>query len=343
MDREPRRYKESEDALHALEEVFAAAPKRRKKNFLQRNFVPVRGDSKKEKLRKAMVNFCLFVIFVCILVLLWYFVIDKWVSAPPPPPESRTESYTTPEGSTEIREIRVIDWAGLKALNPEVVCWLKIPGAKVDLPIVQTLDNVYYLKRDFKCKPSRYGNPFMDWRNKLEPMDTNLIIYGHHMKDGTIFGRLKEYEKRDVVANNPIITLETPEATYYYKVIAVLNVNGAPGEDRNYVFHFDTPRIPKKEDFDGFVKQLRQRTLINTGVDVQYGDHLLSVQTCLYDFKDEFLVLVARRVREGEGLEIDTNLVQKNPNPRYPQAWYDRFNGGRNPFRDAELWYPPAQ
>ncbi|MDR3313140.1 MAG: class B sortase [Oscillospiraceae bacterium] len=344
---------ESKDALEAMESVLeASGPKLRKKNFFEKNFLPLKTDSKREKRRKIIFDIAVFVMFISVLVLLWFYVIDPGIA------KSKSAKLqgihgdaivdmTTPDGgyiqAPAEAEQRRLTYTALKARNPEYVGWLSIPGASVELPVVQTGDNKTYLKKDFDRMSSNYGNPFLDYRNSQALDDANLIIYGHHMHDGKIFASLTNYETKATLSKYPIISLELEDATLRYKIVAVLKTNGSPQEDNGYVFHFDTPNFKSEENFNGYVEQLKQRTLFYTsteGVDIQYGDRLLSIQTCLYQYENEFLVIVGRLLREGEDPNIPADQVHHNPNIRYAQAWYNKYNKGVNPWKNKERWYP---
>jgi sortase B len=343
---------ESQDLLNATDAVIKAAPGTKKKNFFQANMIPLKGDSKRERSRKVIFDSLLLVMLCCVLVLGWVWGYDPW-HAGITGGERQTEFYgdtpretqTTPQGAVveQTRPVEHVRQSFDKLLerNGDCVGWLTAPGAKIDLPIVQTENNDYYLHRNFDLEPSRYGNPFVDYRNSMDPMSTNIIIYGHHMRNGTIFTQLGNYKNYGVVQHNPIITLETPDgASYQYKIFSVLVVNGKPKDDNGYVFAANTPEFPNKESFNGFVRQLKQRSFVNTSVDVQYGDKLISLQTCVYDFDYEFLYVVGRLVRPGESLHVDISQIKKNPNPRVPQALYDKYKQ-KNPFANAERWQAP--
>ncbi|MDR2647023.1 MAG: class B sortase [Oscillospiraceae bacterium] len=341
-----KRQPESEDALDALETVLKTT---KKKNFLESHIIPLKTDSKNEKRRKMILSIAFLIMFLSLLVLLWLFVIDPAISDKTngglQEIHGTADTVQTDENGNQVattREPKIVrqTYDALKQRNSEYVGWLTVPGAEIDLPVVQTKNNNYYLYRDFDTKQSRYGNPFMDYRNNINPLDSNLIVYGHHMKNGKIFGQLQNYTSKATAIASPIITLELRDVTYQYKIFAVIRTNGASSGDLDgYVFRFDTPRFPTEENFAGYIRQLKQRTLYNTGVDVQYGDHLISLQTCLYDYPDEFLVVVGRLVRPGESLKLDPNLVHSNANPRMPQAYYDKRDR-KNPFANAEKWYP---
>ena len=345
----------SEDALDALEEVVNTLPVRRRKNFFEKNMVPLKGDSGKVKRRKAIFDSCLLVIFVCAVVLAWTVVIDPWMAdrlqddlrsvfeatetvAPTEPPETQP-GETAPPPTTSIQVITTrASHETLKRRNSDYIGWLKAPGASINMPIVRTANNDYYLKRDFDRNPSKYGNPFADYRVSLDPMSANLVIYGHHMRNGTIFTYLSRYQQANVVKNNPIITMEMATGeVLQYKIVSVLAVNGRGIDDNGYVFAANTPDFTSPEKFSGYVRQIKERSCVDTGVDVEWGDKLISLQTCIYTYDYEFLYVIGRLVRPGESLSLP--YVKANPNPRMPQAWYDAKKKD-NPYRYAEIWLP---
>ena len=351
MDNE--RQPASEDALEALDAVVSTPPVRRRKNFFEKTMIPLKGDSKKAKQRKMIFDSCLLVIFVCAVVLSWTLVIEPEIAARKQAElemifagEEVTDAPTEPPGPGETAPppttaVVVVttrqSHAKLKERNSDYIGWLKAPGGSINSAVVKTANNDYYLKRDFDRKPSKYGNPFADWRTSLDPMSTNLIIYGHHMNNGTIFTYLTRYQQPSVVKSNPIITLEMATGeVYHYKIVSVLAVNGKPADDNGYVFHANTPDFSGPENFAGYVRQIKARSLVETDVDVVWGDKLISLQTCIYTYDYEFLYVIARRVRPGESLTV---TAKANANPRMPQAWYDKKKRD-NPFRNAEIWMP---
>ncbi|MCL2494095.1 MAG: class B sortase [Oscillospiraceae bacterium] len=354
---------ESDDALEALEAVVNMPPKRRKKNFFEKNMIPLKGDSARIKRRKVIFDSCLLVMFVCLLVLSWVVVIDPWNSKRlfgeledlynqgTEISEPYTEATKPDDGSpaippttTSIIVTRPLTHPELLERNRDYKGWLRAPGADISLPIVQTADNSYYLKRDFYRRPSKYGNPFVDCRVDMKN-PTNIIIYGHHMSNGTIFTYLTRYKNAGTVKNSPLITLELPDGTVNrYKIVSVLAINGRSEDDKSrgpddngYVFAVNTPEFGSQASFDGYVRQIKQRSYVDTGVDVRYGDQLISLQTCIYDFDYEFLYVIGRLVREGESTSVPN--VKANPSPRHPQALYDKLKQ-TNPYADAERWYP---
>lgn len=224
------------------------------------------------------------------------------------------------------------------ALNQDFVGWLTIEGKNISLPIVQADDNDYYLYRDFFGVDTDYGNPFMDYRNTIErPYDQNTILYGHYMRDNMIFSSLKEYLSISGFQESPIIDFDNLFEDTKWKVYAVYLTNADPASDNGYSFDYLYTNFPSEESFESFIRAVDERKLYTTGVDINSSDKIITLSTCSYNYSDERLVVVGRLVRDGEDPTVDTSLAYANPNPRYPQAWYDK-KGKENPYKDADRW-----
>ena len=113
--------------------------------------------------------------------------------------------------------------------------------------------------------------------------------------------------------------------------------NATTAEDNVYFFNYVWTNI-SEASFEQYIAELDSRKLYTTGVDIKPTDKILTLSTCLYEFHHARLVVVARMVRDGESEEVDTPLVKTNPNPRYPQAWYDK-DKKQNPYKNANRWY----
>ena len=232
-----------------------------------------------------------------------------------------------------------LKYAEAYAQNTDLVGWLKISKLKMDFPILQTDNDSYYLKRSFTHRYTDLGNPFLACENSVKTLDRNSIIYGHSTRaSDKIFSKLFDYRTTRGFINNPIIEFNTIYHDYKWKVYAVFITNATTAEDNGYFFNYIWRNI-SEDSFKQYVKELDSRKLYTTGVDIKSTDRILTLSTCLYEFDNARLVVVARMMREGESEKIDTSLVKTNPNPRYPQAWYDKLNK-QNPYKNANRWYP---
>lgn len=166
-----------------------------------------------------------------------------------------------------------VDFEKLKQMNNQIVAWLKVNGTKVEYPVVQAEDNDYYLNHNLDKKYNVGGWVFADYRNKLDGTDKNIIIYGHNMKDGSMFGTLKSILTEDWYNNeqNYIIDLITEKEEQKYEVFSVYQIKS---EDYYIKTEFSN------EDFGKFVEKLRDRSVKDFNIEVTSEDSILTLSTC---------------------------------------------------------------
>lgn len=179
--------------------------------------------------------------------------------------------------------------------NRDLIGWLNIPGV-IDLPVVYR-DNVYYLTHDFDKNKSEAGTLFLDKNHRFTETAQNLLIHGHNMKDGTMFGRLAQYEQDiDYYRAHPIVQFSTLWEEETYVIFAVLNVPLDVQNDR-FINFFSHPTFDSDEAFDAYVRSLQLGSIYAIPIGAKPSDALLTLSTCL---GEDRLVIVCRRVREGE-------------------------------------------
>lgn len=223
---------------------------------------------------------------------------------PEPEPQSDLEEQPAPTAVPDVVQTTKYHRVGGEALpemaqlhgqNHDLVAWLQIPDV-LDLPVVYR-DNSYYLTRDFTKQKNASGTIFLDENHPFKEKTQNLLLHGHNMKDGTMFGRLAQYLTDDTyLRNHPIIYFDTLWQKEQYVIFAVLDVSLKPGDTRffNYFTH-DT--FASDTEFSMYIRQLQLRSRYAIPIDVEPADALLTLSTCL---DDDRLVIVARRLREGE-------------------------------------------
>lgn len=234
--------------------------------------------------------------------------------------EQTTEPEIEPQDELIISDTILPKFEEYYAQNDDLVGWIKVPNTLIDYPIVQAEDNDFYLHRDFEKNYLFDGIPFMDFRNILKPdLYDNTLIYGHNMGlKGTMFTELMRYKNIDFYKKSPLIQMDTLYHESQWKVIAVYEANTEPqyGE----VFEYYNFVLAQNEaEFQAHLDEIYKRSYYTTGVDVQYGDKLITLQTCLNDKYDTKLIVTARRVRPGESLEVDVNAATINENRVLPR------------------------
>jgi sortase B len=182
----------------------------------------------------------------------------------------------------------------LSGINGEYLGWLTVDGSGVNLPVVLGEDNSFYLNHDFYKEKSSYGTLFADCLTR-RGQDGNLLIYGHHMKNGSMFGSLTSYCDREFFQEHKRILWETEEDSFLYEIFAVLVVPGEESDPdylpiRNYLGRI----LP--EDGEILLTELKNRALIWRNLAVTGEDDLLFLMTCDYTKKDGRLLLCAVRM-----------------------------------------------
>lgn len=209
--------------------------------------------------------------------------------------------------------------------NSDFKGWITVPNTNIDNPIYQTDNNDFYLNHNQKKQKSVYGAVFFDYRNTITENETdkNLVIYGHNMKNGSMFANLNKYKELSFYKQNPTVEFSTLYKKSTYKVYAAFVLNASKADDGGYIYNISRKSFADDDDFESWVSEARERSLISTGVDVNKDDSIITLVTCTNDFDNARFVVMAREVREGEDAEANISEAVANPKPKYPRRWYE--------------------
>ncbi len=190
--------------------------------------------------------------------------------------------------------IETIDLKDLYALNNDLVGWIKIDGTNINYPVMQNED--YYLRRNVYKNYSYYGTPYLAKYCDVNTSD-NLVIYGHHIKNNSMFGELENYKKESFYKEHRFIKFYTFQndltIEHNYEIIAVFKtVVYSENEFKYYLFN----NAKDSEDFNNYVSKVKKLQLYETGKTANYGDKLITLSTCEYSRKNGRIVVVAKEV-----------------------------------------------
>ncbi len=183
--------------------------------------------------------------------------------------------------------------------NPDFVGWLTIEGTNVDLPVMYTPDNEQkYLRKNFDGDYALAGTPFIAAESDPEKPTTNIIIYGHNMKDGSMFSDILKYKDEEFYQSHKTIQFDTIYKNATYEVIAAFpgQVLSVGEEGFRYYAFFEAHSA---DEFDSFVKEVKDRCSYDIPASASYGDELITLSTCEDSGANEGkrYVVVARRMK----------------------------------------------
>lgn len=192
------------------------------------------------------------------------------------------------EEASNVEEINAefsANEAELKAINDDYKMWVQIKNSEINYPVVQGTDNEYYLEHNFKGEPNISGTIFIDYLNNIE--DKNIVIYGHNMKNGTMFNNLTKYKEEQFFNDNNIINIIKDNRLYQYKVVSV------------YVEEADKLKVKlafdSNEEFINYASKEIDKSIYKNDVSINEDDKLITLITCSYEYTDARTVVVAVR------------------------------------------------
>lgn len=192
-------------------------------------------------------------------------------------------------------------YAGLFLQNPDMAAWLVVDGTVIDYPVMQTMeDENYYLERDFYGNEDKAGCLILDTDSSLYAEgSTNLIIHGHNMKAGTMFGSLDEYQDEEYCEEHRHVELYTEQDRRRYEVMAVFYSQVYYSTDLVFKY-YEFFEAEDESRFQYFYDNIKKLSLYDTGVAAGFGDRFLTLSTCSYQAEDGRFVVVCREVEKEE-------------------------------------------
>ena len=203
--------------------------------------------------------------------------------------------HYTEEEEVELEVLE--EYQTLYNKNKKLIGWLKIDDTNIDYPVMQTVNNEYYLDHNFDQEYDKNGSLFLDKDCDVVHRNTNLIIYGHHMKSGKMFGSLDKYSSENYARKHPVIQFDTIYKKGTYEVMYVFR-SRIYNEDEVVFKYYQFLDAASEKEFDSNMQEMEALSLYDTGVKASYGDELLTLSTCDHSETDGRFVVVARRVKE---------------------------------------------
>lgn len=215
--------------------------------------------------------------------------------------QSNSADPTVPSGGSsdssggDTSESTILpEYQAVYELNPDMVGWIKIEGTKVDYPVMQTPDNEdYYLYHNFNKEWSLWGAIYAREECDIFTPSDNITLYGHHMRDGSMFAQLDKFKNKSFWEEHKTFTFDTLYEHHTYEIIAVFKTSAITGE--GFAYH-KFSQASSEEEFNEFISTVKSLQFYDTGVTAEYGDMLLTLSTCEYTLEEGRFVVVAKRI-----------------------------------------------
>ena len=209
-----------------------------------------------------------------------------------------TTQTSTPTPNPHAEELQhalslvEINFPAWQSLNKDVQAWIHNNAIRVDLPIVDSPDNEYYLIRDIDLSYKAMGSLFFDYRNHTDFSDPNTIIYGHNFDNGFMFSNLVWYKSQQFYEQNPFYYLYTPEQVYRVDIAAGVVVSETDITYLEVAFESDM-------QYRNLIHLINDNSVIETGIDISPHDQIVTLYTCTNDWQGQRFVLIGKVTRLG--------------------------------------------
>lgn len=210
--------------------------------------------------------------------------------------EQKKASYN----GADVQQGILPEYRKMYETNSDLAGWIVIDGTDINYPVVQSkVYQEFYLNHNFDGEKDEAGSIFADARNDVFLPDDNIIIYGHNMKNGSMFGTLQYYLDKDYYNSHNIVSFDTLYKRGTYQ-IAVVGLSKISEESDGTFKYYDFINAENKKSFKRYVENIKKLEAYDTGVSLKYGDKLITLSTCNSVEKDGRLFIVAKEVKNGQ-------------------------------------------
>lgn len=190
------------------------------------------------------------------------------------------------------------DYQDLYLQNNDMVGWIKIEDTKINYPVMQSKDNPnFYLRHGFDKGYTVYGCPYVQENCDVDTPSDNLVIYGHHMNDNSMFAGLMKYADKSFWEKHKTIQFDTLTEKGKYEVVAAFKTEVYTNSPNSFRY-YDFVNADTADDFNAYIAKCKELAIYDTGVNAEYGDKLITLSTCEYSRNNGRMVVVAKKVAE---------------------------------------------
>ena len=265
---------------------------------------------------KQYIYVILIAVFVAVLGTSTYFIIDYYKEANKQAELYKELASVVDKSETENETAEPIQYSEEKTIlseltelyqqNGDLVGWISVADTNINYPVMQSVNEPnFYLKHGFDKQYSDYGCPYVQEDCDVQKPSDNIVIYGHHMKNGSMFAHLEKFKDKDFWGEHRKITFNTLTDEQEYEIVAVFRTAVYTDSDDSFKY-YRFVEAESTDDFDSYITKCKELSIYDTGVSAEYGDKLITLSTCEYSRTNGRLVVVAKLIAEDGGTD-DSN------------------------------------
>ena len=272
------------------------------------------------KTKRRIIYSCVYIILALLIILSLIYIVRFFVSKKQSIQESqlldtieisenqvKKENEVTKETVNEsLRENveetnnqdfeRILKVEKLQEENSDIVGWLEIEGTSINYPVLQGIDNDYYMTHNYKKQKSKNGSIFLTKDYDWSIPSSNLLIYGHNLNNGTMFQELLKYAKEEFYKEHPTIRFTTNKEDAEYEIISVFKSRVYYKSEKNVFRYYFFVNAKSEAEYNEFVQNAKKASIYNIDATAQYGDQLITLSTCSYHVEEGRFAVVGRKI-----------------------------------------------
>lgn len=254
-------------------------------------------EVKKSKKNKKIGKIVLISIFIFIIIIsvsyIIFFTYEK-LKEKSDIREIQEYANIAPDAKEPDKQIEKVN--ELMQTNADIKGWIQIEATKVNYPILQSDNNEYYLNHNYKKEKSKYGSIYLKTGIDINNNNSNLILYGHNMKDGEMFKTLLDYADKNYYETHKQVTIITQNEKRKYEVIAAFKSRIFYKDEKNVFRYYNYTTFENEDMYNEYINNINKIKLYDTETTATYGEQLLTMITCEYSIENGRMVVVAKRI-----------------------------------------------
>lgn len=255
----------------------------------------MRKEKREQEQKKKYKTIIMVVLATILVISMSYCLIQFYLSNQNKKNYEDLEKDTTMEEISQVNNEFVGKVRELQQENTDVKGWIRIEGTNINYPLLQTTDNEFYLTHNYKKEKSKYGSIYINSNSNIKDINSNIIIYGHDMKDNQMFGDLLKYREEKYCKEHPTIKIITEEKEEEYEIVTVFKSRVFYKNEKNVFRYYQQYHFENEKQYKEYVENCKKQELYSTGKQANYGEQIITLITCEYSQENGRMVVVARK------------------------------------------------